>query len=252
MARRPDQNNIFDVSLFEQSPIDDTHFNFPRPAISHATMDRPQIHISSWDEIPEEFRPLPPNLRKPLPPLPTFKTQSCEQETHGRPKKSKSEGEGRRNFWSRIKRSKSESHHEPIREVPTWPAGTGFEAPWSFESPQIPGAPGPSHTVRRSQSSQLIWMPQEQMWLVSDPDPSSNQASNQWQDEHRSRHTYQAEPRPEYLNDASLYDGSANPFDPPPPYSRSESASYSTLRSNREAQWDVMARRIHRPSSAGP
>ncbi|KAI9736612.1 MAG: hypothetical protein M1834_000816 [Cirrosporium novae-zelandiae] len=61
-------NNLVDVSLFEDSPTDDSRFALPEMRGNLG----PNIVISSWEDIPEEFRPLPLaiSLAKPLPPLP--------------------------------------------------------------------------------------------------------------------------------------------------------------------------------------
>jgi hypothetical protein len=253
MARQPHRQNFCNVTLFESSPTDDSHFNYPSP--SYAAMNRPQIYISSWDDIPEEFRPLPPNLRKPLPPLPSREPESPER-SFGPPKKTKSDEVKRRNFWARLRRSKSESHHEPIREVPTWPEQTGFEAPWNFEAPQPRS--GPSYLASsRDESSQLVWMPREQMWLVSGRDLLSN-ASGSAQNRRRQSdelHVYQQPPNSQPVNPGNL--SPLSPWDPPPPYWPSVNAgatptSSTPTRSPNETQWDFMARRLQRPLSAGP
>jgi hypothetical protein len=223
----------------------------------NANMNGPRIHVSSWDEIPEEFRPIPtpPNVRKPLPPLPP--TETSERNILKPFKKSMSEGLGYRCILSRLRRSKSESHHHlsaTIREVPTWPAQTGFEAPWNFESPyprtesSCQAWRSPSTPAQRVHSSQLTWMPEEQMWRITEGDQSSGQSTQVYHrrrsDEQQYRQTYPPAPVAQPFNDWSL-----SPFDPPPSY---WSVVYPTARSTHETQWDFMARRLQRPSSAGP
>ena len=237
MAQRRNRADLYDVSLFESSPTDDSQFNLDAPGPSRE-MHRPEIHISLWEDVPEEFRPLPPPPPwhfKPLPPLPTEdEPEPSEHERSARSRRRRN----RRCVLYRMRRSKSESHHDVTRPPPNF----------TSEPAAQPGCSG----SRRAASSQLYWMDEEQMWLVKregdePPQPTIQQSYTFPMDQARQQQ-YDLTP----FVEPSHY-GTFSPVEPPPPYSGGGIHPNTDLpRLVQETQWQYRARRLSRPSSAGP
>lgn len=226
MASQP---GLVDLSLFSVSPTGDKEF--PLPEMPQATS--PQIRISSWEDIPPEFDPIIFHQDKPLPPLPNEWNQSAEEQYyHPKPAKKRSGG-----FLSKIKRSKSDSTHgqnqKDKRSVTTTPKLT-------LSLPQ--------QAARTVPSSPLIWVPDQQMWLVRDP--PMLQERNYWQreDDCRQQRLPSVSQRTTPVFTITDEDGDISP---PPSYSFDDYWESELRRSSGGSQWGAVARRLSRPASTG-
>lgn len=255
MARTPSREDLVDLSFFEASPTDDSHFSLPAVpqhapmAASMGNRPRPQIQISSWDDVPFEFGPASsaPSTMKALPALPRSMFDKALFDV-SRLKKSKSDSDGRPSFWSRIKRSKSDNRHD-IR-------AKHISNPIPISVPRL-ALEVPGETPRRSLSSQLVWMPEEQMWLVTDKSsthqqrpasraPKATEGERTISNERLSPLFHQAIQTVAPENDACL-----GPYDPPPLYDNDRLWDTYSTGPIGERQWDIVARRFRRPSAGG-
>lgn len=146
---------------------------------------------------------------------------------NGSLKKSKSELDMRKSFWSRLKRNK----------------GAGGETPPRYDcvSSPSPAMPG----------SNLIWSPDQQIWLFP------NEHSRLDKQPHRAEHP----PHPVSSNGCSgdLFGQipghyHSSPYDKntdqdSPSYTCCESSNNVVRRSGTESQWTLVARRVSEPAS---
>lgn len=142
-------DELFDLSLFAESPGYDRHFSIPlAPRQQHP------------DGVPLQFREFAPALprdysNKPLPPLP--QRRLCTM-----PKASVSRGceMDSRCILKRIKRVGSNEHS-------TGQGDTLLRRRNPTSPPQLTLSVPQSHPWNRHSASAMVWMPDEQMWLIA-------------------------------------------------------------------------------------
>ncbi|MCJ1284345.1 hypothetical protein MMC26_003676 [Xylographa opegraphella] len=103
---------------------------------------------------------------KPLPPLPRRRfievgldPRCCDERS--------------RCILSRLKRSLSDNHTDP----PIYPANTIQQRRQIAPTPQLTLSAPPQHHFRGRPASPMVWMPEEQMWLIVDEDGFSHHRS---------------------------------------------------------------------------
>ncbi|KAI9881072.1 MAG: hypothetical protein M1830_008230 [Pleopsidium flavum] len=193
----------------------------------------PQIRISSWEDIPPEFDPIFFHQDKPLPPLPNDWNQSAEeQHIHRKPAKKRSGC-----FLSKMKRSKSDCTHSPNqkdkRSVSTTPKLT---------------LSVPQQLARTVPSSPLLWVPDEQVWLVRDPPMFQERSYWQREDDGRQQSIPSVSQRTTPVFTITDDEGDISP---PPSYSSGDYWGSELRRSSGGSQWGAVANRLSRPASTG-
>ena len=159
---------LFDLSLFAVSPTNDTHFAVPEDEL------QPR-HPPTWPAAPPSPRrqrrvPSPPINMKPLPPVP--RRRLCENLQDPRHER----GEPRC-ILSRIRRMKLDSPAplqpstlpRPVRQQTLQERRNPTANTTTLTLPTTPSSPSPSRPPLP-----MIWLPDEEMWLVADPnDPQT-------------------------------------------------------------------------------
>ena len=135
----PDE--LFDLSLFAESPTFDHHFSIPRTTRSQhrEEFQPPRLYQPT---LPREYQ------NKPLPPLPQrrLRARGCDVES--------------RCILRRIQRigSNEQSHRQ---------RDTLLQRRNPNSPPQLMLSVPQSQPQNRQPASAMIWMPEEQMWLIS-------------------------------------------------------------------------------------
>ncbi len=142
---------LFDLSLFAESPAYDRHFtvpNIPLPRQEQHGVFPQQPRFRSHT-VPMDY------ANKPLPPLPRRRT--CPK-----PRISRSRGceVDSRCILKRIQRIGSD-------EQPTGQAGTLLRRRNPTSAPQLTLSVPQAHPWNRDSASAMVWMPDEQMWLIA-------------------------------------------------------------------------------------
>ena len=155
---------LVDLSLFAESPTNDHGF-------SAARVSRQDHH--------EAFPPSPPRQRshtlprdyanKPLPPLPTRRSR-----TRPRVSASRCCEEESRCILKRIQRIAS-------NEQPTSQTNTLLQRRNPVSPPTLTLSVPQSRPRSRDEASAMIWMPDEQMWLITSDEPRVNTSQDTYQ-----------------------------------------------------------------------
>ena len=136
----PDE--LFDLSLFAESPTFDHHFSIPRTTRQQQQNEQPQPPRLYQPTLPREYQ------NKPLPPLPPrrLRPRGCDIES--------------RCILRRIQRIGS--NEQPPRQRDTLLQRRNLNSP-----PQLTLSVPQSQPRNRQPASAMIWMPDEQMWLIA-------------------------------------------------------------------------------------
>jgi len=245
-------NELVDLSLFSISPTGDRPF----PLSDTPESTSPQIRISSWEDIPPDYHPA--LLQdKPLPPLPTDWPsppvsnewpispvpsewprphgwiQSPEDRYHDlKPAKKRSGC-----FLSKIKRSKSDTSHGQNKKDKKSSAGT----------PKLTLAV-PQQAARTVPSSPLLWVPDEQLWIVQEQPTFQQPTTRSNSDSALQRRLPSA---PQRTMPQLIITDDEGDMSPPPSYSFHDHWESELRRSSAGGQWGAVATRMSRPASTG-
>ena len=147
-------DGLVDLSLFAESPTQDRRFAVVQiPTFQGLHEDIPRSHHDheSYPQITSA------STMKPLPPLPRrcFMEVGLDPRRFDRPS---------RCILSRLKRSLSDNH----TELSTYHTSTIQQRRHATPTPQLTLSVPAQHHLRGRPASPMVWMPDEQMWLIVD------------------------------------------------------------------------------------
>ncbi|MCJ1400975.1 hypothetical protein MMC11_004186 [Xylographa trunciseda] len=157
------EDGLVDLSLFADSPTNDHRFAVAQIPTFHG------LHEDiSWSRHNREAyqQTTSPSTMKPLPPLP----RRCFLEVGLDPRRF---DEPSRCILSRLKRSLTDNN----TELSTYHTSTIQQRRQVTPTPQLTLSTPPQHHFRGISASPLVWMPDEQMWLIVDQEGFSHQRS---------------------------------------------------------------------------
>ncbi|MCJ1289303.1 hypothetical protein MMC34_000835 [Xylographa carneopallida] len=157
------EDGLVDLSLFAESPTNDHHFAVARiPSFYDLHEDLSWSHHNRG-----AYQPTPAaSTMKPLPPLP----RRCFIEVGLDPRRF---DEPSRCILSRLKRSLSDYH----TDLSVHPTNTIQQRRQVAPTPQLTLTAPAQHSVRGRPASPMVWMPDEQMWLIVDEEGFSHHRS---------------------------------------------------------------------------
>ncbi|MCJ1315791.1 hypothetical protein MMC15_001111 [Xylographa vitiligo] len=161
------EDGLVDLSLFAESPTNDHHFAIARiPTFRdlHEDISCSHHNHGAYQQISAA------STMKPLPPLP----RRCFIEVGLDPRRF---DEPSRCILSRLKRSRSDNH----TDLSMYSTNTIQHRRQIAATPQLTLTAPPQHHFRGRPASPMVWMPDEQMWLIVDEDGHSHHRSATFQ-----------------------------------------------------------------------